>query len=51
MRAMAEALGETTAASRFSPDLEQHAIIGSESVVSAAARSGFSKEREEFQKS
>ena len=33
IRAMAEAIGRTVPASKYSPDLSQHAMIGSDDVV------------------
>ena len=33
IRAMAEALGKTVPASRYSPDIAKHAVLGSEDVV------------------
>ena len=33
VRAMAEALGKTVPASRYSPDIAKHAVLGSEDVV------------------
>src|SRR5690606_15768361 len=41
VRAMAEALGRTTPASRFSPDLSQHAVFGSDEYVRASERERF----------
>lgn len=44
VRAMAEALGRVTAASRFSPDLSQHAVFGTDEYVLPGERARFSEE-------
>ena len=49
LRAMAEALGRTTPASRYSPDLSRHAIFGDDGAVKSFEKSRFSRERTQFQ--
>ena len=46
VRVMAEALGKTVPASRYSPDMSRHAVLGSENVV-RDYRTEFLKEHHE----
>jgi betaine-homocysteine S-methyltransferase len=48
VRAMAEALGRTTPASKYSPDLSQHAIFGSSAVVKSPEKRAFARQIKKF---
>ena len=51
VRAMAEALGRETPASKYSPDLSKHAILGSDDIVKGHTRESYRTQLERMQKS